>query len=197
MSDKDDPFGLSNDTGRTRIRPATRSSPPGTAQHYTPMTPGSSRDPLNAVAAQSGPRVRHNRAHPNPLISAFSALLEFAPELEKAAPPSQPDVLRARLLDNLIDARDGAVTMGVPLARADQGAWLVAALLDDLALNTPWGGHSDWPRQPLVVSLYGDVDAGTRFFERMDDLQRFPDRDRQMLELGLVCLSLGFRGRTG
>ena len=45
-------------------------------------------------------------------------------------------------------------------------AWFVAALLDDIALNTPWGGQSDWPRQPLVTGLSGDVDAGTRFFDR-------------------------------
>jgi type VI secretion system protein ImpK len=139
--------------------------------------------------------VRHARAHPNPLIAAFAPLLEIAPELERAAPPPSAETLRVRLLDNLVTARDVAVAAGVPLSRADQAAWFVAALIDDLAINTPWGGHSDWPRQPLVVSLSGDVDAGTRFFEKLAELQRYPERDPQMLELAHMCLGLGFRGR--
>ena len=83
----------------------------------------------------------------------------------------------------------------MPLARADAGAWAVAALLDDLALNTPWGGGSAWPRQPLVSTLYGDVDAGARFFDRLEELERHPNRDPEMLELYYFCLALGFRGR--
>ena len=68
-------------------------------------------------------------------------------------------------------------------------------MLDDLALNTPWGGASAWPRQPLVVMLRGDVDAGTQFFTRLDELERHPNRDREMLELQYHCLALGFRGK--
>ena len=68
------------------------------------------------------------------------------------------EALRLRLQNNLIDARDSAVGMGVPMTRANQAAWFVAALIDDIALNTPWGGHSGWPRQPLVVGLSGEVD---------------------------------------
>lgn len=198
MTDPDDPFGLMNDAGRTRIRPTgrraepssrpeTRSPPayapsPRRAEPYAPPTP---------YAAP----VRHARAHPNPLVAAFAPLLEIAPELERAAPPPSAETLRVRLLDNLADARDAAVAKGVQLSRADQAAWFVAALIDDLAINTPWGGHSDWPRQPLVVSLSGDVDPGTRFFERLQELQRYPERDPEMLELAHACLALGFRGR--
>ncbi|MFC6762351.1 type IVB secretion system protein IcmH/DotU [Sulfitobacter porphyrae] len=98
-------------------------------------------------------------------------------------------------MDNLTYARDNAVSSGVPLSRADQGAWFVAALLDDIALNTPWGGRSGWPRMPLVVSLYGNVDAGERFFDLIEDLMRYPERDPELLELAFLCLSLGFRGK--
>ena len=117
------------------------------------------------------------------------------PELERAAPPGQPDVLRQRLQGNLIDARDAAVALGQPLTRANQGAWFVAALVDDIALNTPWGGHSDWPRQPLVTALSGEVDAGSRFFKHLEELVAHPARDPDLLELAYTCLGLGFRGQ--
>lgn len=190
MGEDDDPFGLSNDAGRTRIRPVRSDRPAqATGSGFVTAQPG----PGPAGAAR--PRLRHARANANPLVAAFSPLLEFAPELERATAPPQAESLRVRLYDALIDARDAAVGMGVPLVRADQGAWCVAALIDDLALNTPWGGHSDWPRQPLVTQMSGEVDAGTRFFDRFEDLLRHPNRDPQLLELAYLCLSLGFRGK--
>ena len=215
MSDKDDPFGLGNDAGRTRIRPvrsdrpattpmpdrgAGGGQPPTYQQPYQqpfqpPYQPPSPAYGDPAQPAGRAPKLRLSRAHGNPLIVAFASLLEIAPELERAMPPANSETLRLRLQENLIDARDAAIGMGVPMTRANQAAWFVAALLDDIALNTPWGGHSDWPRQPLVVSLSGEVDAGTRFFDRLEELLRHPNRDPQMLELGFHCVSLGFRGK--
>jgi type VI secretion system protein ImpK len=146
MSDKDDPFGLSNDAGRTRIRPV-RADRPGapTAQGVPPSRGAGPQGYTPPPVAERGPRLRVSRAHPNPLVAAFAPLLELAPELERAHAPARPDVLRLRLFSNLTEGRDAAVGMGVPLTRADQAAWFVAALLDDIALNTPWGGHSSWP----------------------------------------------------
>lgn len=219
MSNEDDPFGLSNDAGRTRIRPV-KSNTPAT----TPVQPtfGGGPPPTQGYGGQSGgqgfggqgyggqsfnapvqdfgqggrgPKARLTRANPNPLIVAFASLLEVAPELERALPPANAEALRLRLQDNLIDARDSAVGMGVPMTRANQAAWFVAALIDDIALNTPWGGHSGWPRQPLVVGLSGEVDAGTKFFDRLEELLRYPNRDPEMLDLGFHCLNLGFRGK--
>ncbi|MEY9558532.1 type IVB secretion system protein IcmH/DotU [Sinorhizobium fredii] len=169
----EDPFGLSEDQGRTRIRP-----PPGA---------------MRTVA--TGPLTRRARCHPNTLINAFATLLEFAPELENALPPGNPEALRTRLMEELVTARDAAVAAGANLARADAAAWAVASLLDDLALNTPWGGSSAWPRQPLVVMLRGDVDAGAQFFARLEELERHPGHDRELLELHYFCLALGFRGK--
>jgi type VI secretion system protein ImpK len=176
MMSRDDPFGLSEDRERTRIRLVG-----------TPMPPVS-------PPRQAAP-LKRSRSHPNGLVNAFAPLLEFAPELEKALAPDNPEILRTRLLDELIRARDAAVAAGSSLERADQAAWVVAALLDDLALNTPWGGASAWPRQPLVVMLRGDVDAGAQFFARLEELERHPSRDRDLLELQYHCMALGFRGK--
>ncbi|ESZ49667.1 type IVB secretion system protein IcmH/DotU [Mesorhizobium sp. RSR565B] len=175
---RDDPFGLSEDRERTRIRLSGAPTP-----RAMPL-------PASGVTAK-----RSARAHPNVLVNAFSPLLEFAPELENAQPPENPEALRTRLLEELVRCRDATMVQGSSLERADQAAWLVAALLDDLALNTPWGGASAWPRQPLVVMLRGDVDAGAQFFARLEELERHPNRDREMLELQYHCMALGFRGK--
>jgi type VI secretion system protein ImpK len=171
-----DPFGLDDDRGRTRVRP-----PPGN-RDFRPREPSGFRPPPTSE-------------HRNPLVGAFAAVLEFAPELESASAPADPETLRVRLLDAVIAGRDTCIARGAAGERADSAAWAVAALVDDLALNTPWGGHSAWPRQPLVSTLYGDVDAGVRFFDRLEELERHATRDPEMLELYYTCLALGFRGK--
>lgn len=182
----EDPFGLENDAGRTRIRPRRRDdAPPRQSQ----PRPKSSR--LEAAGAP----LRDARVNDNPLVQSFAALLSLAPELEQASHPDDPDVLRARLLENLIFSRDAAVSKGVPLSRADQAAWFVGALFDDIAINTPWGGQSAWPSRPIVAEMYGNVDAGERFYDLAENLLRYPERDPELLELVFLCLSLGFRGK--
>ena len=71
----------------------------------------------------------------------------------------------------------------------------MAALLDDLALNTPWGGRAPGRASRWSRRFDGDVDAGTRFFERLEELERYPSRDPEMLQLYVYCLELGFRGK--
>jgi type VI secretion system protein ImpK len=39
------------------------------------------------------------------------------------------------------------------------------------------------------------VDAGAQFFARLEELERHPGRDRELLELHYFCLALGFRGK--
>src|SRR5690349_6896027 len=99
---RDDPFGLSEDRERTRIRLSGAPMP-------RPLSPS----PISTGA--SGAPIKHARAHPNGLVNAFSPLLEFAPELESALPPDNPEALRTRLLDELVRARDAAVAAGFPL----------------------------------------------------------------------------------
>lgn len=183
---KDDPFGLENDAGRTRIRPVNRPRQVLTGHAGSQDSARVDVDPV---------RIRQARSGDNKLVSAFSVLLGLAPELERASAPENADTLNSRFHDNLIYSRDTAISDGVPSARADQAAWFVAAMLDDIVLNTPWGASSVWPRQPLVTQLSGDVDAGERFYNRLDELMRYPDRDPDLLELAYYCLSLGFRGR--
>ncbi|MEM8595878.1 MAG: type IVB secretion system protein IcmH/DotU, partial [Pseudomonadota bacterium] len=172
----DDPFGLSDEAARTRFQPLERRAP--------------------AQAAPEPPAApRGSRAHPNRLIAAFGPLLEAAPALQTERPPEDVGALRGRLQKELVEARDAAIGRGVPASLTDKGLWCVAALVDDIVLNTPWGAHGDWARRSIVAELFGQVDAGERFFDRLDATERQAARDGELLELMYLCLSLGFRGK--
>lgn len=176
-----DPFGLPDDLDKTRIAPTTR----------TPL------DQTEQVAIRNTPvTARHAaRNHPNTLIVAFADVLEIAPELENVKGPSDVEGTRIRMLTELTRARDNAVASGHSLSVANEASWSVAALVDDLVLNTPWGATSQWPSKTLVAEMYGQVDAGTRFFAKLEELERNPARHPELLELMALCISFGFRGK--
>lgn len=73
------------------------------------------------------------------------------------------------------------------------------AFLDESALNSSRPMFAEWPRQPLQVEVFGDQRAGETFFEQLRDLLERRDSPQvaDALEVYLLCLLLGFRGRYG
>jgi len=48
---------------------------------------------------------------------------------------------------------------------------------------------------PLQMELYGRFDAGEEFFRKLEEFQQFPDENKNVLEVYLICLGLGFKGK--
>jgi len=73
------------------------------------------------------------------------------------------------------------------------------AFLDESVLNSSQEMFSDWPRRPLQEEVFGDHRAGETFFQNMRDLLSRPDSRAlaDVLEVYLLCLLLGYRGRYG
>ncbi|MBC7925466.1 MAG: DotU family type IV/VI secretion system protein [Bryobacteraceae bacterium] len=73
----------------------------------------------------------------------------------------------------------------------------VVGFLDESVLNSHNPVFGDWPRKPLQEELFGTHMAGEVFFA---NLQKLLTRDEtpdlaDVLEVHLLCLLLGFRGR--
>lgn len=73
------------------------------------------------------------------------------------------------------------------------------AFLDESVLNSSQEMFSDWPRRPLQEEVFGDHRAGETFFRNLRDLLSRPDSRAlaDVLEVYLLCLLLGYRGRYG
>jgi type VI secretion system protein ImpK len=182
---KDDPFGLHTDDSRTVIIPK-----PGGRDPAGPVVRRPVGAPGMGPSADLIPTVGRN-----PLVAAAVGILGLAPRLRTASPPAEVEQLRERLITELRQFEERAEAEGVDRRTVQLAAWSLCALIDDVILNTPWGRHSVWPAQGLVATLFHEVDAGERFFERLTELEREPARYRDLLELMYLCLSLGFEGR--
>lgn len=71
------------------------------------------------------------------------------------------------------------------------------AFLDESVLNSSNPMFADWPRKPLQEEVFGDHRAGETFFENLRHILSGPDSSdiADVLEIYLLCLLLGFRGR--
>jgi len=73
----------------------------------------------------------------------------------------------------------------------------VVAFLDESVLNSSNPAFSDWARMPLQEELYGHQLAGETFFQNLEQLLGRRDSHdlADLLEVHLLCLLLGYRGR--
>jgi len=103
-----------------------------------------------------------------------------------------------RHLRNLLGQAD-AVTRQTeyPADFAKLATYAVVALLDESILNSPGPLRGDWVGYPLQQELFGENVAGENFYLQLRDLLARPDSGDlgDILEIFLLCLLLGFRGR--
>jgi type VI secretion system protein ImpK len=104
---------------------------------------------------------------------------------------------RARMKQILATADGEARRAGYDGADVKFAVYAFVALLDEAVLNSPHPAFTDWPRKPLQEEVFGSHLGGEVFFENLGELLARPDSDdtADVLEVHLLCLLLGFRGR--
>jgi type VI secretion system protein ImpK len=100
----------------------------------------------------------------------------------------------------LLGAADGeARKAGYDGATVKLAIYAYIAFLDESVLNSGQQMFAGWPSQPLQEEIFGDHVAGETFFQYLSDLMRRQDSEElaDLLEVYLLCMLLGFRGRYG
>jgi type VI secretion system protein ImpK len=104
---------------------------------------------------------------------------------------------RANLKQLLGEADGGARQAGYDGASAKLAIYAFVAFLDESVLNSGQTMFRDWAGKPLQEEIFGDHMAGETFFRYLHDLLGQQDSAElgDVLEVFLLCLLLGFRGR--
>ena len=191
---RDDPFASDDDAGKTviRPRPGGRSAPAA-----APVAQPAAIEPEERPASRPREPVRLEfvLTGVNRLVSAAAPLLALATRIRSTARVSDVEGLRERTIQEFrgFEARAGAA--GVTPEEFREARYALAATVDDLAQNTPWGGHDAWAGKSMVNVLHREAFGGERFFELLDRVRADPARNLDLLELMYLCLALGFEGR--
>ncbi len=196
MSD-DDPFAEPDDTERTVIRPnpGGRRPVPAAPPVAGPAPPRAESPHAPAPPSNERPADAPILTGMNPLSAAASTLFALAGRIRNRAQHPDPDALRRSVVAEVRAFERRALQDGIDPAAIKVARYAICATLDDVVLNTPWGGSSQWAQQSMVATFHRETVGGDRFYDLLTRLEQDPGRNLHMLEFLYMCLSLGFEGR--
>lgn len=215
MSDKD-PFAEPDDTEKTVIRPnpggrrsvgaripdhmAPGYPDPKSAPQPGPQQPGPDTfgvPPAQPEASAAAPEdaAELSRTGMNRLNACASPLFSLVSRIRNRAQHMDPDKLRQSVVAEVRAFENSALQAGIPAQTVKVARYALCATLDDVVLNTPWGGQSSWSMQSMVGTFHRETVGGDRFYDLLARLEKEPSNNIDLLEFIYMCLSLGFEGR--
>jgi len=106
-----------------------------------------------------------------------------------------PQAVHARLKGFIESLRARAREQGLSGREADDIAYAVVALGDEVAMGKPEPLRGYWMSQPLQLVLFNQYTAGEHFFNRLRAL--LGEGRADAIAAYQLCLALGFRGQFG
>ncbi|MFT4960898.1 MAG: type VI secretion system protein ImpK [Paracoccaceae bacterium] len=215
MADND-PFAEPDDTDKTVIRPnpggrRTQSTmPTATPAASNPTTPDPAAVPApsptdtfgvpQAAAPAAAPRTTQSAQEVsitgmNQLTACASTLFSLISRIRNRAQHMDPDKLRQSVVAEVRAFENRALQAGISAQNVKVARYALCATLDDVVLNTPWGGQSSWGLQSMVGTFHRETVGGDRFYDLLARLEKEPGNNIDMLEFLYMCMSLGFEGR--
>lgn len=209
MSDKD-PFAEPDDADRTIIRPnpgGRRPVQPAAAQpqfNSAPAAPSVAASGQSIGMPTSAARLNENSSEPsveqgmtgmNKINAAAATLFSLVSRIRNRAQHMDPEKLRRSVVSEVREFENRALQAGINAQDVKIARYAICATLDDVVLNTPWGGQSIWAQQSMVGTFHKETMGGDRFFDLLARLEKEPGTNIDLLEFLYMCLSLGFEGR--
>ena len=110
---------------------------------------------------------------------------------------SDPGGFRQHFKQVLSAAHDEARRGGYSSEDVRRAVYAVVVLLDESVLQSRQAAFGEWARQPLQEELFGGHVGGDVFYDRLREQLSREDVEiaADVLEVYVLCLLLGFRGR--
>jgi type VI secretion system protein ImpK len=131
----------------------------------------------------------------NRLENAAFKLLSLIPTIKKSHSNPSAGLLRQQIVEEIETYETTARSSGIDSRTVMIGRYILCTVLDEVVLNTPWGGQSDWRTRSLLSHFHKETWGGENFFVMLENLEKDPSANIDLLELMYVCLTLGFEGR--
>lgn len=191
---QNDPFGRDSDATVIRPTPGARRGGGGGGGGATAARPAERYETERFERAAASP-VALPQTGINGLVAAASPLLTLATRIKGTIAAPNIENLHARILQEFSDFERRAGAAGIQPKQIGVARYALAALIDDLVQNTPWGSGNVWAYRSMVHTFHRETIGGERFFDLLADRLRDPSNHLEMLELMYLCLQMGFEGR--
>ena len=160
-----------------------------------PLTDPMERQPLPASSTADSSWLP-GAPQPNVLLTAAAPLLSELVRIRNSNTEPEPtDILRVTLEAGVQQFDQQCRALALTPANRQVARYLLCTALDEAILTTRWGTDSDWSNRSLLSAFHQETFGGEKFFLLLTRLSQDTARHIDILELMLVCLSLGFEGR--
>lgn len=162
----------------------------GVPQHAQRPAPSAPRQDADGEAA-----LAQSMTGMNTLNACAATLFSLISRIRNRAQHMDADKLRQSVIAEVRAFENRALQAGIEAQTVKVARYALCATLDDVVLNTPWGGQSSWAVQSMVATFHRETVGGDRFYDLLARLEQAPGPNIDMLEFLYLCLSLGFEGR--
>lgn len=186
------PFGDSADIGRSPSAnagffPDFAEQPEMDARPTTPRISLQDALKVNELGAASSA---------NPLLAAAASLLILLGRLRTGMVELQVGPLMEHVTREIEQFERNALAAGVGQHESLVAKYALSGTADDIVQNLPGGGsRGSWQQYSMVARFFHKRDSGVGFFQEAEKAMQAPAAHYNLLELMLVCLSLGFEGQ--
>ena len=157
-----------------------------------PPAPSVSRIPLHQALQV---RDLGGAASANPLLAAAASLLILLGRLRTGMVEMQAAPLMEHVTREIDRFERAALAAGVNHHRVLVAKYALSGTADDIVQNLPGSDRGDWQQYSMVARFFHKRDSGVGFFQEAEKAMQAPAQNHELLELMLVCLSLGFEGQ--
>ena len=134
-------------------------------------------------------------ASSNPLLAAAAGLLILLGRLRTGLVELDVAPLMDHVTREIERFERGALAAGVNPHQALVAKYALSGTADDIVQNLPGGDRGNWQQYSMVARFFHKRDSGVGFFQEAEKAMQAPAQQYDLLELMLVCLSLGFEGQ--
>lgn len=131
----------------------------------------------------------------NPLLAAAANLLILFGRLRTGMVEMQAQPLMEHVTRELDQFEQNAVGRGADGHEAQVAKYALCGTADDIVQNLPGADRGVWIQYSMVARFFQRRDSGVGFFQEAEKAMQAPGQRFDLLELMLVCLSLGFEGQ--
>lgn len=131
----------------------------------------------------------------NPLLAAAAPLLILLGRLRTGLVELQVAPLMEHVTREIERFEHNARSAGVDPHEVLVAKYALSGTADDIVQNLPGGNRGDWQQYSMVARFFHKRDSGVGFFQEVEKALQAPAQRYNLLELMLVCLSLGFEGQ--
>ncbi len=189
---QDDPFGNYLDDDKTVLKPS-----PGHRNNAPPPPPPRSSTPVSRMMDDlpgGGDSVKV-ASSANPLVNGAMALLSLVNQLRNSTTHQDISGLRQLVINEIKQFDQQSLQKGCPADQVQTARYALCSLIDEVVLNTPWGGNSIWNTQGMLITFHKEAWGGEKFFQVLEKIIPQPGTYFNLLEFYYYCLSLGFEGK--